>query len=191
MTRIAVVVGSTRSGRQAGGIGRWVLDRGRALVPPHVELALVDLAEIGLPLLDEPSPAITGDYTLAHTHRWSEVVAGFDGFVFVVGEHNHSFPASLKNALDHLFAEWNDKAAGFVGYGVHAGGAVAIEQLRVVLAELRMATVRTAVRLALGTDVADGAVVPGGRGERALAMMLDELVRWSEALRGVREGSCP
>jgi NAD(P)H-dependent FMN reductase len=185
MTRIAVVVGSTRTGRQAGSIGHWVVEQGRALVGPDVELVTVDLAEVDLPLLDEPSPAIKGEYTLEHTRRWASIVAGFDGFVFVVGEHNHSFPASLKNALDHLFAEWNDKAAGFVGYGVHAGGAVAIEQLRIVLAELGVAGVRTAVRLQLGRDVVDDDVT-GDRAHRALAMMLAELVRWAEALRGLR-----
>ncbi|NMO90500.1 NADPH-dependent FMN reductase [Actinomycetospora sp. TBRC 11914] len=189
MTRLAVVVGSTRSGRAAARVGEWVLERGRALVPSSVELDLVDLAEVGLPLLDEPAPAIRGEYVHEHTRRWSAIVAGYDGFVFVVGEHNHGYPASLKNALDHLFAEWNDKAAGFVGYGVHAGGAVAIEQLRVVLGELRVATVRTSVRLAVGVEVpVDGAVVAGERAERSLAMMLGELVSWAEALRGVREG---
>ena len=188
MTRIAVIVGSTRSGRHAGRVGRWVVDQGRALVPTHVELDLVDLAEVDLPLLDEPAPAITGRYSHEHTRRWSETVAGYDGFVFVVGEHNHSFPASLKNALDHLFAEWNDKAAGFVGYGVHAGGAVAIEQLRVVLGELKTAGVRTSVRLAVGTEIAgEGPLAPGERAQRSLGQMFGELVAWSEALRGVRE----
>ncbi len=189
MTRIAVIAGSTRSGRQAGRVARWVLDEGRALVPSHVELELVDLAEVDLPLLDEPAPAIKGEYTLEHTRHWAETIAGFDGFVFVVGEHNHSFPASLKNAIDHLFAEWNDKAAGFVGYGVHSGGAVAIEQLRVVLGELRTAAVRTSVRLGVGSEIpAEGPVRPGERAQRSLGMMLDELVSWTEALRGVREG---
>lgn len=190
MTRIAVVAGSTRSGRQAGRVGRWVVDQGNTLVAPHVALELVDLAEVDLPLLDEPTPAIRGGYTHEHTRRWSETVASYDGYVFVVGEHNHSFPASLKNAIDHLFAEWNDKAAGFVGYGVHAGGAVGIEQLRVVLGEVRVATVRTSVRLQLGTEVTgEGPIDPGERAERSLQMMLNELVSWTEALRGVREAA--
>ncbi len=190
MTRIAVIVGSTRTGRQGGRVGRWVVEQGRAIVPSHVELDLVDLAAVDLPLLDEPAPAIRGDYTLEHTRRWSETIAGYDGFVFVVGEHNHSFPASLKNAIDHLFAEWNDKAAGFVGYGVHSGGAVAIEQLRVVLGELRTAAVRTSVRLGVGSEISgEGPIEPGQRAQRALEAMLGELVGWAEALRGVREGA--
>lgn len=188
MTCIAVIAGSTRSGRQSGRVAQWVLDRGRELVGDDVELELVDLAEVDLPLLDEPAPAITGRYTLEHTRRWAATVARFDGFVFVVGEHNHGIPASLKNALDHLFAEWNDKAAGAVAYGVHAGGAVAVEQLRVVLGELKVAVVRSAARLSVGTEIpwGEGPVAPDERQDRSLAMVLDEVVAWSRALEPLR-----
>lgn len=194
--RLAVVVGSTRSGRLGARVGAWVLERTRALVPPHVTVDLVDLAEIDLPLLDEPAAALTGRYTLEHTRRWAAVVDAYDGFVFVVGEHNHGIPASLKNALDHLFAEWNDKAAGLVGYGVHSGGAAALEALRPVLAELAVAGVRTAVRLTVGWDAGsdvradeEGPARPGPRAEQALERTVGELVSWAGALRGVREGA--
>ena len=138
MTRIAIMVGSTRTWRQGGRVGRWVVAQGRAFVPSTSSSSSSTSRRSTCRCSTSPRRR-SGDYTLEHTRRWAETIAGYDGFVFVVGEHNHSFPASLKNAIDHLFAEWNDKAAGFVGYGVHSGGAVAIEQLRVVLGELRTA----------------------------------------------------
>lgn len=124
-------------------------------------------------------PAIVGEYAHAHTREWAARIAPFDGFVFITPEYNHSFPAVLKNALDYLYAEWNDKAAGFVSLGGN-GGLRAVEQLRLVLAELKVATVRSQVVFARG-DLQDGV-----RRDGELNAMLDELVAWASALRSVR-----
>ncbi|GAA5069854.1 NAD(P)H-dependent FMN reductase [Thermocatellispora tengchongensis] len=195
MIRIAVVVGSTRQSRRTEVVARWVADvaaRHPAVAAGEAAVEVLDLAEYDLPLLDEPLPALFGDYRNPHTRRWAAAVASFDGFVFVTPEYNHSMPAALKNAIDYLFAEWNDKAAGFVSHGVH-GGTRAVEHLRLALAEVKVATVRAQVALSAYTDfqvtapAEPGVCVPGEHQERTLTEMLDELISWSRALRTVRE----
>lgn len=136
---------------------------------------------------------MAGSYANEHTQRWAATVDRFDGFVFVTPEYNHSFPAVLKNAVDYLYAEWNDKAAAFVSYGV-AGGTRAVEQLRLVLAEVKVASVRSQVGLTLSTDftAADahgpGACAPGRHQHDAADRMLDELIAWAGALKRLRTG---
>lgn len=175
--RIAVIVGSTRPGRRSEAVAQWVLNVSNARTDATFEL--IDLAEVNLPFLDEPVPALFGEYANEHTRRWASLIASYDGFVFITPEYNHSFPAVLKNALDYLYAEWNNKAAGFVSLG-GGGGLRAVEQLRLVLAELQVATVRTQVALA------GGALQEGLPHHDELNAMLDELVAWSSALRSVR-----
>jgi NAD(P)H-dependent FMN reductase len=150
MSRFAVIVGSTRPGRSGRAVAEWVAGIA-AQEHPAEEFEVVDLADVALPLLDEARPAIFGQYGQEHTARWAETIASYDGFIFVTPEYNHSIPAALKNALDFLYAEWNHKAAGVVSYGLH-GGVRAAEHLRLILAELRVATVRSQVALALFTD---------------------------------------
>jgi NAD(P)H-dependent FMN reductase len=154
---------------------------------PEVEYRLVDLADAALPLFDEELPPMAGCYANQHTQRWAATVDRFDGFVFVTPEYNHSFPAVLKNAVDYLYAEWNDKAAAFVSYGV-AGGTRAVEQLRLVLAEVKVASVRSQVALTLATDFAtdSGTCTPGRHHHDAADRMLDELIAWAGALKRLR-----
>ncbi|MEV2268889.1 NADPH-dependent FMN reductase [Nonomuraea africana] len=198
MTRIAIVIGSTRPRRKGAAVARWVADvAGRhATIGDGVTYEVVDLAEYGLPLLDEPVPALFGEYAHAHTSKWSETIASFDGFVFVTPEYNHSVPASLKNAIDFLFAEWHNKAAGFVSYGVH-GGTRAVEHLRLSLTELKVASVRSQVALSVFTDfeITDptqpGVFAPGPHQEPTLIELLDEVVAWSRALAPLRAAAQP
>lgn len=184
MTRIAIVIGSTRPGRKSESIARWVeklaAQRGDA------EYALVDLADHDLPHLDEPAPALLSqDYVRPATRRWAETIAGFDGFVFVTPEYNHSTTGVLKNALDHLYPEWINKAAGFVGYGTH-GGMRAVEHLRLVMGELQVADVRAQVALSIFTDFDGVEVLTSDRHERDLSIMLDQVVAWAGALAPLR-----
>jgi len=184
MTTIAILTGSTRPGRYSERVARWVLDTASRRDDARFEL--VDLAEQSLPHLDEPVPASGGQYVGEHTRRWAATIAPFDGFVFVTPEYNHSAPGVLKNALDYLYAEWNDKAAGFVGYGV-VGGARAVEHLRLVAAELQLATVRTQVALSFHHDFRDYADLdPEPRQRAALDELLDQVVAWSGALAPLR-----
>lgn len=195
MIRIAIVIGSTRPRRRTAVAARWVAEvaaRHPAVSAGTVTFEVVDLADYGLSILDEPVPAIFGDYQHAHTARWAETIASFDGFVFVTPEYNHSAPAALKNAIDFLFAEWNNKAAGFVSHGVH-GGVRAVEHLRQVMTELQVANVRTQVVLSAFTDfeITDpaepGVITPGPHQEPTLVELFDELIAWSGALKSVRE----
>src|SRR5206468_1777768 len=149
MIRIAVIVGSTRPGRKALDVANWVMDI--AALRGDAAFELVDIQDFNLPLLDEPVPPSMGQYSQPHTKAWAAKIDSFDAFVFVTPEYNHGTSGSLKNAIDFLFREWNNKAAGFVGYG-SAGGVRAVENLRLVMGELMVADVRAQVMLSLYTD---------------------------------------
>lgn len=193
MIRIAIVVGSTRPGRRGDQVASWVHEAATARPSgrTNVQYEVVDLAVMGLPLLDEPVPAALGGYRHEHTRRWSELIASFDGFVFVTPEYNHAMPAALKNAIDYLFTEWHDKAAGFVSYGV-TGGVRAVEQLRLTLAEVKIACVRSQVAFSIFkdftiTDMTEpGTFTPADHHRPAVDRMLDELTEWSQALAPLR-----
>lgn len=184
MTRIAIILGSTRPGRKAEVIGRWVHDL--AVKRGDAEYDVVDIADFELPHLDEAMPPSMGQYANEHTKAWAATVAQYDGFVFVTPEYNHSTSAALKNAIDYLYAEWNNKAAGFVSYGT-AGGVRATEHLRLVMGELQVADVRAQVAVSLFTDFEHFTTfVPSERLEQSVSAMLDQVVSWAEALRTVR-----
>jgi NAD(P)H-dependent FMN reductase len=187
MTRIAIVVGTTRPGRKAETVARWV--HGLAAARGDADFDVLDIDAFDLPLLDEPLPPSMGRYTQPHTRAWSEAVASYDGFVFITPEYNHSMSGSLKNALDFLNSEWANKAAGFVGYGV-AGGTRAIEHLRGVMAELRVATVRASVTLSLFTDFTNFTeFTPGPHQVETLEQTIDQVVEWSRALAPLRQAA--
>src|SRR3954447_3286665 len=149
MPKIAVIIGSTRPGRVGESVGQWAYELARKRTDADFEL--VDVKDFNLPLLDEPVPPSMGKYSKPHTLAWAAKVASFDAFVFVTPEYNHSTSGALKNALDFVYKEWNNKAAGFVGYG-SVGGARAIEHLRLIMGELQVADVRSQVGLSLYTD---------------------------------------
>lgn len=183
--RIAIITGSTRPGRNNEAVARWVYDLARQRTDATFEL--VDIADYNLPLLDEPSSPMFGNYARPHTKAWSEKIASFDGFVFVTPEYNHSMSGALKNALDFLYREWNNKVAGFVSYGGGANGARAVEHLRAVMSELMVATVRTQVLLSLVTDFEHWTVFkPLPQRDQEVALLLDQVIRWSTALQTVR-----
>ena len=186
MTRIAIIAGSTRPGRQSSTIAHWVL--ATASRRPDADFTVVDLADHDLPMLDEPvAAAMSRDYQHAHTRTWSRTIDSYDGFVFVTPEYNHSTTGALKNALDYLYPEWHDKAAGFVGYGTH-GGVRAVEHLRLVMGELQVADVRAQVALSLFTDFTDGCFSPAPHHQATLETMLGQVTRWAAALSPLRGG---
>jgi NAD(P)H-dependent FMN reductase len=184
MLRIAIIIGSTRPGRKGEAVGKWAYNVARKRT--DAEFELVDIAEFNLPLLDEPMPAMFGQYSHEHTRVWSAKIASFDGYVFVTPEYNHGTSGALKNAIDFLYQEWTNKAAGFVAYG-GAMGARAVEHLRLVLAELQIATVRSQVGLSLFTDFENFSVFkPAEIQEKNVNNMLDHLIAWSGALQPLR-----
>lgn len=191
MLRIAIVIGSTRPERRGEAVARWVLERLLAQQHADASFVLLDIADFRLPLLDEPIPPSQGKYQQAHTRRWAEAVAGFDAFVFVTPEYNHGPPAALKNALDFVYSEWNDKAAAFVAYG-SAGGTRAVEQLRQVMAELQIADVRAQLALSLYTDFENFAAFrPAAHHEQTLASLARQLIDWGTALQQLRRRRTP
>jgi NAD(P)H-dependent FMN reductase len=183
--RIGIIIGSTRPGRVGDQVAKWVLEH--AAARSDAEFELVDLADFALPHLDEAVPPSMGQYAQEHTKAWAGKVDSFDGYIFVTPEYNHSTSGALKNALDFVYGEWNDKAAGLVSYGA-AGGTRAAEHLRLILGELQVADVRQQVSFSLMTDFEQYTTfAPAAYHQGMLATQLDQLVPWATALKGVRE----
>ena len=184
MTRIGIILGSTRPNRNGGQVARWVLEA--ASERDDAEFESVDLRDYPLPHLDEALPPSLGQYQNEHTLRWADKIGSFDGFVFVTPEYNHGTSGVLKNAIDYLYAEWNNKAVGFVSYGA-VGGARAAEHLRLVVAELQMADVRQQVTLSLFSEFENFTVfTPSEFNLAALSTLLDQVIAWSAALAQLR-----
>jgi NAD(P)H-dependent FMN reductase len=186
VVRVAIITGSTRPGRNNLAVAAWVYREAKKR--KDAEFELVDIADYDLPLLDEPMPPMLGQYTHAHTKIWSEKIKSFDAYVFVTPEYNHGTSGALKNAIDYLGREWQNKAAGFVSYGGHGNGVRAVEHLRLVMAELMVATVRAQVALSLFTDFEGFRTFkPGPQRESEVHTMLDQVIAWGRALKTVRE----
>ncbi|MFI6063929.1 NADPH-dependent FMN reductase [Micromonospora sp. NPDC051227] len=186
MTRIGIILGSTRPGRNGEAVARWVLEIAKQR--SDAEYELIDLLDYQLPHLDEAYPPSMGQYAQPHTKRWAETIASFDGFIIVTPEYNHSTSGALKNAIDFLYAEWNNKAVGFVSYG-SVGGTRAVEHLRLISGELQMADVRSQVALSLFTDFENFSVFkPNQFHQDSLTATLDQVVAWSTALAPLRKG---
>jgi NAD(P)H-dependent FMN reductase len=183
---LQVVAASTRPGRRGLAVADWV----RRLAEEHggFDVELVDLAEVGLPVFDEPHHPRLQRYVHQHTRDWSATVARGDAFVLVTPEYNHSFPAGLKNALDFLSVEWADKAAGLVTYGGVSAGLRASSALKPVLSALRMVPVVEAVSVPFFAQFLDDEerFVPNTELEAGGKAMLDELLRLTTALRPLR-----
>lgn len=181
--RIAIIIGSTRPGRNGKAVADWVLDQAAGR---DASYDLIDLLDHPLPLLDEAVPPSAGAYHHEHTRAWAEAIAPYDGYVFVTPEYNHSTSGVLKNAIDYLYAEWNDKAAAFVGYG-GLGGGRAIEHLRGIAGELQLADVRAQLSFSLVTEFENYTTFALGTHQAALAQTLfDQLERWAGALKPLR-----
>ena len=175
---IGIILGSTREGRVSPQVGAWVKEiadkRGDATY------TIIDIAEYKLPLLGEPG----GD--TSKVGDWAAAISKQDGFVFIAQEYNHSISGALKNAIDYLREEWNNKAAGIVSYG-SVGGARAAEHLRGILGEVLVADVRVHPALSLFTDFENYTTFkPKEVQEKSVNEMLDQLIPWSTALKIIR-----
>ena len=188
--KIAVVLGSTRQGRLGASVADWIMTTvdGRAAA----DYELVDLRDYPMPFFDGISPAYVPPSDPV-VQRFAAKIAEFDGYVFVTPEYNHSFSAVLKNALDSIYGEFNNKAAGFAGYG-SLSGARAVEQLRLVASELQLAHVRTQLAFSIFTDfenfgTADVKFAPGPQHAAGAETLFGQLEAWAGALKQVREGA--
>jgi len=185
MHKLHVIIASTRPGRAGLPIGNWF--HGFASQRGTFDTRLVDLREVNLPMFDEPEHPRLGQYQHAHTKAWSALVAEADAFVFVTPEYNHAPPPSLLNAIDFLHAEWKYKAAGFVSYGGPAGGTRAVQALKPPLSALKVVPLFESVTLPLfSKQLQDGVFQATEANQSAAAAMLDELARWTTALKTLR-----
>lgn len=184
MLKIAIIIGSTRPNRNGKAVGDWTYKI--ASKRNDAEFELIDLKTFNLPLFDEPVPPAYGQYNNPHTKAWASKIEPFDAFIFITPEYNHAPSSVLKNAIDYLYHEWTNKAAGFVSYGV-SGGQLAIEHLRLIMAELQVADVRNQVNLSLASDFQDYHILqPRSHQEAALHATIDQVILWGSALKPLR-----
>lgn len=181
--KIAVILGSTRQNRNGAAVADWVIEKAAARTGADYEL--VDLRDYPMPLFDAPaSPAFVPPQDPA-VQRWAAKIAEFDGYVFVTPEYNHSFSAVLKNALDSIYTEFNNKTAAFVSYGSFQG-ARAVEQLRLVASELQLAHVRQQLGFSLFTDFENfSTFAPGPQHDANAETMFTQLEAWTGALKAI------
>lgn len=180
---LEIIVASTRPGRVGLAVGQWMRDR--AIDHGVFDVELVDLAEVGLPFLDEPKHPRLGDYVHDHTRAWSATVDRADAFVFVTPEYNHGYNAVLKNAIDFLHAEWRDKPVGFCSYGGVSAGTRAVQALKQVVTAVKMVPLFEGVFIPfVGQFVGeDGSIHANEPMDAGATAMLDELARMTEVLR--------
>ncbi len=184
--RLMIIVASTRPGRMGTPVANWFVPRARGHGAFDVEV--VDLAELGLPLLNEPNHPRLRDYTQPHTHEWSARVDATDAFVFITPEYNHGYPAALKNAIDYLHQEWQHKPVAFVSYGGIAAGTRSMQQLTQVVTAVKLLPLDEAVNIPfVRTLVHDGVLAANDSMERTVPRMMDELFRVQAALRPLRD----
>lgn len=186
MPKLLIIIASTRPGRVGLPIGQWTRDH--AIAHGGFEVEVADLAEINLPFMDEPMHPRLRQYAHQHTKDWSAKVAAADAFIFVMPEYNYSLTAPLKNALDYLFLEWNYKAVGFVSYGGVSGGTRAVQMVKQVVTTLKMMPLPEAVTLPFVHQMLDEQrhLRATELIEMSATLMLNELKRWTEALRPLR-----
>ncbi|MBA3823468.1 MAG: NAD(P)H-dependent oxidoreductase [Ktedonobacterales bacterium] len=189
MPILQIIIASTRPGRVGLPVGTWFAERATAHGKFTVES--VDLAEVNLPLMDEPNHPRLQKYTNPHTLAWSRQIARADAFVFVMPEYNYSFTAPLKNALDYLHVEWNYKPVGFVSYGGISGGTRAVQGIKQVVTTLSMMPLPEAVTIPFVTQFLDEQrhFNANDMMEKSAVSMLNELYRWSGALATLRQPS--
>ena len=179
---LQVIIGSTRPGRVGPAVADWIIER--AEQRGDFEIEVTDLAELNLPLLDEPHHPRLGQYVHQHTMDWSAIVGRSDAFVFVIPEYNHTFNAATKNALDYLHSEWQSKPAGIVCYGGASGGAHAARALEPVIAALRMVSAGTVSVQAVREHLDEaGRIEPTRQMDAAATAMLSQLADRAEPLR--------
>jgi NAD(P)H-dependent FMN reductase len=187
MYQLKVILASTREGRKGPAVAQWFMD----LVKKETEFQaeLLDLKAVGLPFLDEPEHPRLRHYQHEHTRRWSSIIDSADAFVFVTCEYNYGMPASLKNALDFVYQEWNYKPAGIVSYGGISGGIRATQMLKLVLTAEKMMPMAEAVHIPFFAKRIDEAGVFHGDEtlDQSAHVMMRELLKWTRALKEMRQ----
>ena len=184
---LQIIIASTRPGRVGPSVASWINER--AIAHGGFDVELIDLAEVNLPMFDEPKHPRFRQYVHQHTKDWSATIDRADAFIFVIPEYNYGFNAAIKNAIDYLHVEWQHKAVGFVSYGGVAAGTRAVQMLKQVVTTLKMVPMFDAVNIPFVQQFldADRKLQPNDIMEAAATAMLDELVRWTASLRALRQ----
>ena len=186
MPRLSVIIASVREGRVGEPIARWFTTRAKE--HGKFDVRLVDLKEVNLPLLSEPNHPRLRKYQQDTTKAWSEIVGGSDAFVFVTPEYNYTMPPALLNALDHLYHEWSYKACAFVSYGGVSAGTRAVQTARLMATGFKMMPIVEAVNVPFFAQLMENGVFKNDEThDKAATVVLDELLRWTDALKPLRQ----
>jgi NAD(P)H-dependent FMN reductase len=187
MLNLKIITSTTRPGRKGIAIAKWMYEI--ASKNENFSTELLDIAELNLPLMDEPNHPKAMKYTQEHTKKWSSLIAPADAFIIVLGEYNFSYPAPIKNALDYLFNEWAQKPVGIVSYGGVSGGLRATQQLKQVLTTLSMMPIVESVTIPFFSKMLDDQdnFNPEEQVSKSSTAMLTALAKWAEALKTMRE----
>ena len=187
MYNLKVISSTTRPGRKGPIVASWIAAVAQNY--PELNVELLDLGEINLPMMDEPYHPRLKKYQHEHTKQWSAKIDEADAFIFVTAEYNFGFPAPLKNALDYLSHEWAHKAAGIVSYGGASGGTRAAQMLKQILTTFKVVPLTEAVALPFfdqyineEAQFTESEII-----RKSADDMLKELLRWTEALRSLRQ----
>jgi len=184
--KLTIIIGSVRPGRVGPTVAAWF--EGVAKEHGAFDVTLIDLADVGLPLLDEREHPVKQHYEHEHTKRWSAIVADADAFVFVTPEYDYFAPASLVNAVQFLSKEWAHKAAAIVSYGGISGGLRSTQMLRLLLSNVNMHALKDSVSIQfVARHIEHGVLVPPDHAHHSATAMLTELYKWADALKTLRE----
>lgn len=186
MYNLKIITSTTREGRKGIIIANWITEMAKGVEGLDVEL--LDLAEINLPFMDEPNHPRLQQYQHEHTKNWSAKIQPADGFIIVLGEYNFGFPAPIKNAIDYLHNEWKNKPVGIVSYGGASAGTRSTQMLKQVVTALGMMPVPEQVAIPFFPKFIDedSVFVPDEPIEKSAHVMLAELQRWMESMKGLR-----
>jgi len=187
MIQLKIITSTTREGRKGIFVANWITEYVQN--DKDFEVQLLDLAEINLPFMDEPNHPSLGEYVHQHTKEWSKTIASADAFIIVLGEYNFGYPAPIKNALDYLHKEWKYKPVALVSYGGISGGLRSTQMLKQVLTSLGMMPIVEQVALPFFAEKIneEGKFISDDRIHRAADKMLEELKKWSRALKSLRD----
>ena len=185
VNRLNVIIASVREKRGGLAVANWFVDVARR--HGGFDIDLIDLEAVNLPLLNEPQHPRLQQYQHESTKRWSDIVRRGDAYVFVTPEYNYGAPPALVNALDTVYVEWNYKPAGFVSYGGISAGTRSVVMAKTIVTTLKMVPLVEAVQIPFFTQLMKDGVFEGGEAnEKSAITMLNELGRWTEALKALR-----
>ncbi len=187
MYSLKIIIGSTRPARKGISVANWIFEYAKKFSEFNIEL--IDLAVVNLPLFDESIHPMQKKYEHEHTKKWSNIINPADAYILVTPEYNYSFPASVKNALDYLYHEWNYKPMAFVSYGGIAGGTRAVQLLKPIVTTLKMMPVVASVNIPFFTKYIDekGIFNADENIQKSADAMFNELLIWTDGLKAIRQ----